>query len=190
MKQWQSRSIKGAFHKVRNHVLKAEQMAMNKTVVSTRGKVIDFIRKVYNLKKKDLTSVSRIVKMGRKDTSVKILFSEKPIGLVKFGGKWRASVGRGKNRTRSSGATAEVKKGQRKTFDGTFIATMRSGHKGIWKRKAGTKTSGGKEKLKQYWGASGGQLFNSSKARKFMSAYFFRELQKQVNVAIRALSRK
>lgn len=163
---------------------------MNKTVVSTRGKVIDFIRQVYNLKKQDLMKISRVKKMKSKDQTVKIMFDEKPIPLVKFGGKWNRMAGRGKNRARSAGASAAVKKGQRKTFAGTFIATMKSGHVGIWKRVEGTKTKGGKEKLKQYWGASGGQLFYSSKAKAFMQKYFGEELRKQMKIALNYLRTK
>lgn len=178
MKRLQSRSIKGAFRKVRGAMLKAEQMAMNKTVTATRGKVADYIRKVYNIKKKDLTKISRVKKMGRKEHSVKILFDEKPIALSKFGGKWRGR--------KSSGATASIKKGQRKTYAGTFMATMKSGHVGIYKR-AGEKTKSGKEKLKQYWGASGGQLFYSSKSKKFMRKYFGLRLRKEMKAQLKRI---
>lgn len=48
-----------------------------------------------------------------------------PISLIRFGGKWRK---------RSAGASAEISRGDRKTYQSAFIATMPNGGRHIFAR--------------------------------------------------------
>lgn len=75
------------------------------------------IRASYNVKARDLAGKFR-VRTGS-DTAgefVALEASTKGIPLIDFGGRWRGR--------RTAGATAEVRRGQRKTYASAFIATF------------------------------------------------------------------
>lgn len=57
-----------------------------------------------------------------------------PVSLIRFGGRWSK---------RSPGATAEILRGDRKTYEAAFIATVPSGGRHIFARAL--RTAGGRE---------------------------------------------
>jgi hypothetical protein len=118
-------------------ISKANISALNKLAAQGKTAASKKIREDYNIKAGDLSKGIDVDKAtnGRLN-AVLVGRGKHGIPLVLFGAKWtRPTMGkRGKMRGSKEGASVMVKVGNRKTIPGSFVATMKSGHVGLFKR--------------------------------------------------------
>jgi len=86
------------------------------------------IRAIYNVRASALADRLRIdegVRGKGRDSEdlISIWASTRQLGLIEFGARWRGPARR-KNGRFAAGASAEIVRGQRKTYDSAFIATI------------------------------------------------------------------
>jgi hypothetical protein len=120
--------------------------AMNRAARTALTAASAKIREKFNFKKKDLDTRIRIVSPARKGReSVTIRVVNEEVQLYKFQAKQIGKPGRSKRRKGSrlkQGVKATVTKRDRKLFRssdkkrGSFLATMRSGHTGVFIRSS------------------------------------------------------
>lgn len=118
---------------IKNANTKATRSATTKVARqgATQGK--QAVRETYNIPAAELNKATKIVSATANDPTAKIRVTGKPISLDKYKARWKS-----KN---TEGATAEIIKGKRVVIPGdkgvgtkTFVATMKSGHTGIFYR--------------------------------------------------------
>jgi hypothetical protein len=134
-------SIKTNIEKFINTEIRDIKNAVNKATLSATTKAAqqgatagkNEVKEIYNIPAAELNKATKIVSAKKDDPTAKIRVTGKPISLDKFKARWKQ-----KN---PEGATAEIIKGKRVVIPGskgeggkTFIATMKSGHKGIFYR--------------------------------------------------------
>jgi len=98
--------------------------ALNRAATSTRAEAARRIRAAYNIKVGTARDQMRIERANRNRLVAEIVVSGRPIPLVEFAA-----------RQVRAGVTVQVKRGARKLRAGAFIATMRTGHRGVFERK-------------------------------------------------------
>jgi hypothetical protein len=111
---------------VKNGAAKASAAAINRTLTTGRSRIVRRVRAEVNIKAKDAREAVRIRKATAAGTPEGfIVLSKRPIPLYDFGAK------PGKR-----GVSVKVRKrAGREVLRGTFVAAMRSGHKGVFERK-------------------------------------------------------
>jgi hypothetical protein len=152
-------------------IIKANSSAINKAARTALSRTETFIMETYSIKKKDLNEVVKLIKANMNRNYASVLIKEKGIGLYKFS-----------PRQTQKGVTAAVKKGERKLYTSkdtkrkSFIATMKSGHQGVYFRK-------GKERLPivELFGPSAMQLFTSDKALEKLQEIFIERFKIEFN---------
>ncbi len=144
---------------------KVATRAVNKAAVSVRAEASKKVREELSLKAGDVKDAITLVKARQADNPVaKLIVPDKGIELYKFGAKpKRVTTQRGPR----TGVTVKVKK-DRKLVSGGFIATMKSGKTGVFKR-TGSVTSKGKGRIRL--------LFSTTVADIFENEDFIREMQ-------------
>lgn len=129
-------------------IKRAAARALNKTMTSVRAEASRMVKdELPSLKASDIKKELTVEKAKATDSigSMKsvLVVSPKPIELYKFAAKpKRIKTSRGIR----MGVTVKVKE-RRKVVEGGFIAQMRSGKVGVWKR-TGQTTSSGKDRIK------------------------------------------
>lgn len=123
---------------------KAVVSATNKTIVSTRAYAVKEVIKEYKISAKDVRSELVISRASYRKPVAKIIGSGSPgAALYKFAPtpKRTPSTKRTKigGYTPKSGIKVMIHKGSRKTVHGAFIAKMRSGNVGVFKRRKNSK---------------------------------------------------
>jgi hypothetical protein len=116
---------------------RAVSSTLNKLAGQAKTKASSTIRETYNVKAGDLSKSLIVEKATPSNQTASIVGRGKAgIPLLLFGGRWtRPAKGkRGKIKGSTIGASVEVKRSQRKIIPETFIAQMKSGHQGIFKR--------------------------------------------------------
>lgn len=98
--------------------------ALNKTLPKTRTEIIRTVRAELNLKASDVRERITILRASPGKLRASIRVSRKAIPLVKYNAR----------QTRL-GASVGVRKGSRQTILHSFLATMKSGHKGVFVRE-------------------------------------------------------
>ena len=115
-----------------NHILSQKEIAktavsaINITANRARGFVKRETKKEYSISNKWLDRVAKVTRKANPNASgifAEISYSYKTIPMAGF--KYKANK---KNKT----VTVEIKKGVQKLLRHAFVATMRSGHTGIW----------------------------------------------------------
>lgn len=110
-----------------------------------------------------------------------------PIGLAKFKHKFKKPK---KNKKGVSSGSLSVNLGQKTiTFQHAFVATMKSGHVGIFERQRGVLTSSGREKLQELFGPSIPQFAGrkhitdtvQSQAQKRFATRFNQQMERWLN---------
>ena len=86
------------------------------------------IRAVYNVRAGALAGKFRIDeaakgRRGHRDDLISIWASTRDLPLMEFGGRWRGPARRRNGRV-APGASAEIVRGKRKTYDSAFVATI------------------------------------------------------------------
>lgn len=99
--------------------------ALNRTITGVRTDVSSGIRKRLNVKASDVRKVISVRRARAAELSAEIVIAGKGAPLAVFGA-----------RQTKKGVTIKVLRGgARKTIRGAFIATMKSGHKGVFVRR-------------------------------------------------------
>jgi len=153
--------------------MKAEQMAMNKSIVKARSMIVKFIAKDYNIKQKVLRALTKIRKARLGDRTVAVSLRGKSIPLIEFKGKQT-----------KEGAVAKVRKDKKTVVKGGFEATGKK-DKQLFKRKTGKRFP-----IKQLFGVSTTQLFGSDQAQKELRTTFRNRFIIEFKRAIKHLTSK
>lgn len=101
----------------------AAARALNRAAVSTRAQAVREIRERYNIKAGAARAQMRIERASRSRLTAAVVVSGRPIPLIEFAARRVAA-----------GVSVEVRRGRRLTLRGRFIATMKSGHVGVFER--------------------------------------------------------
>ena len=174
---------------VSGEVTKAEVMAMNKAAETAMRRVIDYIRKDYNLKKKYLRkSTSKrnapisIRKARISKPYVELMVSHIPIGLFYFGAR----------QTKRQGVKATIRKGDRRAYEKSFIWKGKVMHRTGVKRVMTKGRYKGKvrEAIEKLYGPSAEQLFSSDESMQEATRVLYVEFEKQFAVAFNYLMTK
>lgn len=108
----------------------ASARALNRAATSALAAIDGSVAKDLKLTVGDVRSQIEIIPATPERLIVRVAPARKQIPLVKFGARGpQPSRGRGK-------VTADTGQG-RKTYEGAFIATMKSGHRGVFRRVGG-----------------------------------------------------
>lgn len=153
---------------------KAAASALNKMAKQVRTQAVKEIGQKYNLKAADIKGV---IQDPTRATPTKLTARLKArvrgVGLIKFAARWKRPKGWGATWRGKPPATVSVIRGTRKPVKGAFIATMQSGHTGVFVRTGNT-TSKGKAEIEEKFGPSPAQLFGSrailAKMRAFVAS--------------------
>lgn len=105
---------------------KAIVRALNRTVDNVRAEAVRRVRETYTLKAGTVRQQMSVEKAWGGRLSASVVANGRPIPLYEFAARWTP---------RMQGASFAVKRGARKTLADTFIATMKSGHKGVFERQ-------------------------------------------------------
>lgn len=105
---------------------KAIVRALNRTVDNVRAAAVRKIRETYTLKAGTVRQQMSVEKAWGGRLSASVVANGRPIPLYEFAARWSP---------RMPGASFAVKRGQRKTLKNTFVATMQSGHTGVYERQ-------------------------------------------------------
>lgn len=111
-------------HLSEKQIKRTTASALNVTATRAQKPIKDDVSNKYNITKKYLGRVLHITKKATGSVSglyTEVSFSYKPFPLIAFNAKQT-----------KTGLEMEIKKGQKKTFRGGFVATMKSGHKGAF----------------------------------------------------------
>ncbi|NDV20001.1 hypothetical protein GO013_11265 [Pseudodesulfovibrio sp. JC047] len=112
--------------------------AVNRTADGARTDSVRLIRQHLMLKAKSVRDNIRVVK-GTKDRPVARLIAKGKKGLPLLG-NYPVRPGRLGTRKPKEGVSVQIKKhGTRKILKGSFLAKMKSGHVGVFKREKGAK---------------------------------------------------
>jgi hypothetical protein len=155
----------------RKQMQQASARALNKAATSTRAEAARRVKESpLNLKARDIKDQITMERAKAKDglqrMSAVIRVVRKSVPLYLFGAKERkVKSARGPR----VGATVKVKT-QRKLVSGGFIARMKSGKVGVWKR-TGQTTNKGKERIKQLFSTSVYDVFHNKGFLSDLGAY-------------------
>lgn len=105
---------------------KAVVRALNRTVDNVRAEAVRRVRETYTLKAGTVRQQMSVEKAWGGRLAASVVANGRPIPLHEFSARWSP---------RMPGASFAVKRGARKTLAHTFIATMKSGHKGVFERQ-------------------------------------------------------
>lgn len=123
---------------VGNQIALAAARALNRAATSTRAEAARRIRDTYNIKVGVARDQMRIARANRNRLVAEIVVSGRPIPLLEFAARavnpWNV---KGRKRRPGGGVSVQIKAGSRKLRRGAFIAQMKTGHRGVFERKAG-----------------------------------------------------
>ena len=125
--QFDTRDTERAFRRLRERTPLAIMRALNKSIASARTAVVSPIAKDAGLKVSEVRDLISIREARLDHLAAQLRASAKRIPLIRWASGPEPSRGRGR------GITSRLKGGTRRIPD-AFIATMRSGHRGVFKR--------------------------------------------------------
>ena len=175
-------------------VKRATIAATNKVAAQGKSETSRVIRERYTIKARDLSKEIRVTKTGPVTASGASIWmrAKKGIPLIKF-----------KHRATKRGVNISVIKGRSVLSEGAFIATMPSGHKGIFKfmmeHRKRRKPAPRYEERKNYLtqlpidemiGPSPSVLFGSKKVTKKVIAFIIRKYPKLYEDAFNHFKKK
>jgi hypothetical protein len=131
--------------------------ALNKTLTGVRTDASAAIREVINASKSSVDETFKITNAQIGTATAKITSTGNPIALIDFTG----------TRQTNKGVSVQVRKDRaRKVIPGTFIQTMKSGHKGVFWREY---HQGGSQKNKMEVAANRAGFAWSDKKQRFIN---------------------
>lgn len=155
----------------------AAPRALNATATTVRAEAARLIGKTWNMKVGAAKGQMNIVRATRAKLVAKIVVSGRPIPLIEFDARPNVAQSGGKGQRNVSVRV----KGQRKQLRNAFIATMKSGHRGIFVRVNAGK-SGGRLPIKELFSLSLPVAFTQKQimdALRVVSAERFNETLRQ-----------
>lgn len=157
-----SMKIDAGQHKISSSILKklgdkSDKVladATNRALVGMRTDATKLIVAESGIARKKIFSAFTVIKISRSGdfNNGRVEITGRPTGLSKFKHKFKKT----KKTTRGfSPGSLSVNIGKKSiVFRHAFVATMKSGHIGIFERQRGVKTSSGREKLNELFGPS------------------------------------
>jgi|SRR5581483_9990065 len=106
----------------------AVSRALNRTMVSIRRKVIRALAQEVSIRQADVAPATTLLRSTARGMTAVIRVSGRRIPLVAFGARQTAA-----------GVTYRLSAGGRGLVPGSFLATMASGHRGVFRRKGRTR---------------------------------------------------
>lgn len=111
------------FNKLGRNINLATKDALNRTAIQARTKSIKELKKDYAIKSKHGKNAIDFQKASDFNLTTILTAKGKPLPISRF------SISQKK-----SGTLVQINKGKRKTIKHSFVATMKSGHQGVYKR--------------------------------------------------------
>lgn len=133
----------------RQAVPRAGARAMNRVGTTMRKEAVNAIADSAKIKKKNIRARMSIRKANRRHLQVVITAGGGVVPLIEYSAR----------KTRR-GVTVNVKRG-RKLVKGAFISTMKSGHRGVFRRRGRARL-----KIDEMYSSTVAQLFVNTKARR------------------------
>ena len=152
-----TRQIRKVFEQNKREFIRAEVTALNRSGKSAFSNTSREVRKEYRVSASGLKKAVRFRRANKNKLKYTMVFNNYGIPLHKFA-----------NKQTSRGVRATQRKGKATLYKGTFIATMPSGHTGIFGRTSrarAKKTKSGKWHalpIKELYGLSVGRLFKGT----------------------------
>ena len=153
---------------------KAASSALNRTAKQAKTQASALVRDRYNLKKSDLDRNIKVKNSSPSTLNASLRVSGKRQPLIDFGARGTLPSRRG-----TVGASVEVVKGRRLNVAGSFLGIMKSGHKGVFIRKAQKRLP-----IKELTGPSVPQMFFAQKVYGGLKAFVHEVLPKNLASAI------
>lgn len=150
----QSRISSSVLKKLGDKADKVVADATNRALAGMRTDGTKLIVKESGIVRKKVFSSFTIIKASASGQThnARVDITGNPIGLAKFKHKFKKPK---KSKNGMSPGSLSVIVGQKTiTFQHAFVATMKSGHVGIFERQRGVLTSSGREKLQELFGPS------------------------------------
>lgn len=185
----QSRISSSVLKQLGKNTDKALADATNRALAGMRTDGTKLIVKESGMIRKKVFSSFTVIKAGSSGQThnARVEITGSPIGLAKFKYKFKKPK---KSKKGMHPGSLSVILGQKTiTFHHAFVATMRSGHVGIFERQRGVLTSSGREKLQELFGPSIPQFAGrkriadtvQSKAQERFSARFNQQMERWLN---------
>lgn len=149
---------------------KAIIRALNRASKSAASKVNKQIRDTYNIKASDINKYIKIIPATSKRPYVMLYFRDRNIGLIKF-----------KAKQKEPGVEASVKRSDKHIYKSSFIATMPSGHTGVFvrfgpkvpaKRGYHARFNKKRQKIKELWGVNTMRIFGAAQSQELLEDQF------------------
>lgn len=164
-------------------LLKSTVKALNQTSKQAQAGGARQVTKIYALKVGDVKKVMKIVKANYSNLTAWIIAKGKHFPLIRFGGKV-TTRGVVSVKVKKEGGRKKVK-GKPSLYGKPFIATMPSGHTGIWQRK-----SKGEKGIQELKTVSIVDTIRNKRVMKEIRDIIRDKLQKNFNSALRFYMRK
>lgn len=165
------RRVQRIFKDTPKVIPKIVSRAINRTTTTARAEIARKIAAEVKIKISDIKNkIGRTKATSRRWESI-LNIKARRIPLMKFGAKQTAK-----------GVSYTIKKsGGRKFIESAFIATMKSGHQGVFKRK-----TAGRLPIIELFGPSVGEVFEGSgKIAKEITVSAYKKLQKNIDDQIK-----
>lgn len=165
-------------------ILKTTARAINETAKKVQGHIRKEVRKDYTVNNKYLDRMSYVSKMAAGTNSglySEVKFSYRPVPMIGF----KHTGGTANKRGKKKNISVTIKKGQAKTFRHAFLATFKSGHKGIFANgyydggkftRDNTQTGTGKGRITELKSTSPFSMMNIAPMRAKINTYVDRSL--------------
>ena len=160
--------------------------AINRSAVTALNAVVKNISSNYNITSGNLKKLIRITKADRFKLSAILRFRQKSLGLIMFGAR-RTEKGVSVKIKRSGGRQI-----RRAPSGGSFIATMPSGHRGVFVRtgvksvmRSGRYKGKKREKIGELFGPSAADIFKSHRSYDIAEKAFRKAFQKNIESELR-----
>lgn len=160
--------IKRVFEQNRREFIRAEVTALNRAGVSSFSNTSKEVRQQYKISASGLKRSVKFDRASKNRLTYRMIFNDYGISLYKFANKQTAG-----------GVRVMQRVGKPVLYKGTFIATMPSGHKGIFGRTSRAKAKKNKKgkwtqlPIKELHGLSVGRLFSATGFVNVMGQHFY-----------------
>ncbi|MDR3353688.1 MAG: phage tail protein [Synergistaceae bacterium] len=159
---------------------KAIARAINRAVEGARTDAVKAVCELYEIKPVAVRKTIQIQRATPKKLKAIIFSTGSTIGLYNFFvSPKKPPKQKGVKVSNRKTVIAGVKFGTRAEFPGGFIARMKSGHKGIW-RRTGETTENGLPEIKEFFGLSVPQMLGNDKVLDFIRHRANRRLHKEL----------
>jgi len=162
------RQVRNVFKSIDRDIKKATASALNKTAKSALSHTLKEFKGKYNIKLKDLRSITTISKVDRSNFTITIKFEDKRFGLEKF-----------QPTQRKKGIAATVKKGNRHVYKGSFFVNIKSNKTLVFKRETKSRLP-----IKRMVGMSPARILTTDESIDKMSDDFYAMYQTNFSRAL------